>query len=262
MSTSAGHPDLPTAAGTERLGVALTSIGGPTVLVDVGGLRFLVDPTFDAPGHYPVGVRELVKTTGPALSPAELPAIDAVLLSHDQHPDNLDHSGRDVLEHMPLTLTTRAAAARLGGSSVGLTPWETHDVRRGLLSATVTAVPAQHGPDGTEELTGPVTGFVVSGDNASLRCVEQVAAAFPAIDVAVLFAGAAQTPLVPDGTLTLTSDDAARAAALLGSRWVLPVHVEGWSHFTEGPARVERSFAAAGLESRLVPADPGRPVLL
>jgi hypothetical protein len=30
----------------------ITQIGGPTVLIEVGGFRLLTDPTFDAPGEY------------------------------------------------------------------------------------------------------------------------------------------------------------------------------------------------------------------
>jgi L-ascorbate metabolism protein UlaG (beta-lactamase superfamily) len=33
-----------------------------TLLVELGGLRLLTDPTFDPPGSYPVGERSLVKT--------------------------------------------------------------------------------------------------------------------------------------------------------------------------------------------------------
>ena len=92
--------------------------------------------------------------------------------------------------------------------------------------------------------------------------MDEVATAFREISVSVLFAGAATTALIPDAPLTLTSADAARAALRLGSRWVLPVHTEGWAHFTEGPDEVEQAFAAAGIPDRLVRATPGRPVRL
>lgn len=49
-----------------------------------------------------------------------------------------------------LTLTTPLAASRLSGTAIGLGPWES----RQIGAVTVTAVPAQHGPDGTEHLTG------------------------------------------------------------------------------------------------------------
>ena len=33
----------------------ITLIGGPTVLIEIAGLRLLTDPTFDAPGSYASG---------------------------------------------------------------------------------------------------------------------------------------------------------------------------------------------------------------
>jgi L-ascorbate metabolism protein UlaG (beta-lactamase superfamily) len=227
--------------------------GGPTLAFALGGLSFLTDPTFDGPGAYPVGDRQLTRTVGATGTPADAGTVDAVLLSHDQHPDNLDTSGRAWLASAPLVLCTPLAAGRLGvPGATGLAPWQL--VRVGDLS--VTAVPAQHGPAGTEHLTGPVTGFVlagagvptvyVSGDNASLAVVEQVAARFD-VDVAVLFGGAARTPLIPGANLTLDAAGMVRAARILGARAVVPVHLDGWSHFTEGIDEVRAAFAAAGL---------------
>jgi len=69
-----------------------------TLLVELGGLRLLTDPTFDPPGSYPVGERSLVKTASPAISMDDLGSVAAVLLSHDQHPDNLDTEGREPAE--------------------------------------------------------------------------------------------------------------------------------------------------------------------
>jgi hypothetical protein len=90
---------------------------------------------------------------------ADLGRIDAVLLSRDQHPDNLDHSGRALLAEVPLTLTTPSGAGRLGGTAQGLAPWQTATLQRpGGGTVTVTAAPALHGPEGSEELTGEVTG--------------------------------------------------------------------------------------------------------
>ncbi|MGI5238051.1 MBL fold metallo-hydrolase [Dactylosporangium sp. CA-139066] len=230
--------------------------GGPTVSFTYGGLRFVTDPTFDEPGEYPIGDRTLVKTA-PPLAPAP-DAADVVLLSHDQHPDNLDRSGRDFLSSVPLVLSTPTAAGRLGGGVRGLEPWAS--AHQG--GVTVTAVPAQHGPDGTEHLTGPVTGFVlaasgaptvyVSGDNASLPVVRQVADRFPDIEVAVLFGGAARTALLGAANLTLDAAGLVEAARILGAREVAVVHVDSWAHFTEGHDDVRVAFDEAGLGSVLV----------
>lgn len=49
--------------------LAVTSLGGPTVLLEDAGLRILADPTFDDLRRYPDpdGGQALVKTRGPAL---------------------------------------------------------------------------------------------------------------------------------------------------------------------------------------------------
>jgi L-ascorbate metabolism protein UlaG (beta-lactamase superfamily) len=153
-------------------------------------------------------------------------------------------------------LTTAAGADRLGGNAIGLEPWSAVEVEApgGGAAVTVTAVPAQHGPDGTDHITGPVIGFVlsapsadtvyVSGDNASLDVVRQIAERAGPIDVAVLFAGAVQLAQRFDGAyLTLSSDRAAEAAKILGARLVLPVHFEGWKHFTQGADALRAAFA-------------------
>jgi L-ascorbate metabolism protein UlaG (beta-lactamase superfamily) len=186
-----------------------------------------------------------------------------VLLSHDQHADNLDPGGRRFVEGTLLTLTTLSGAARLGGTAQGLPPWAT--IRLGRLE--VTSVPAQHGPPGCERITGEVTGFVlsgadlptvyISGDNASLEVVQQISRRLRKVDVALLFAGAAKTSLFNGAPLTLTSDDAAGATRILGARHVVPLHTRGWKHFSEGPERLRKAFANLGLTDRLHLLEPG-----
>lgn len=242
-------------------------VGGPTTVVDIGGLRLVTDPTFDAPGVYDVGGRVLTKTAGPALSPAEIEPVDAVLLSHDQHADNLDHMGRQWLQRVPVVLTTPAAAQRIQGATA-LHCWSYIDLLRPEGgSLRITGVPARHGPDNTEHLTGPVTGFVVagdglptvyiSGDNASLSVVQAISQQMRPIDAAIIFAGAARTPLLGDHNLTLNSEEAAQAVIILDVPVVIPVHYEGWGHFTEGGEMLQRAFTLAGLRSRLHMLSPG-----
>ena len=45
----------------------VTLIGGPTALIELSGLRFLTDPTFDDPGDYQLPHATLQKTAKPAM---------------------------------------------------------------------------------------------------------------------------------------------------------------------------------------------------
>ncbi|MFF2183774.1 MBL fold metallo-hydrolase [Streptomyces sp. NPDC058155] len=242
------------------------TFGGPTAFFEYGGLRFLTDPTFDGPGDYPSPGPTLTKTAPSAASPADLGPIDVVLLSHDEHADNLDTSGRALLADVPLTLTTPGGGERLGHRAKGLTDFESVELERpGGGTVTVTGVPAIHGPGKREEVepfSGQVVGFVltgeglptvyVSGDNASLDAVKEIAERFAPVDTAILFAGAPRFPMLFDGGLiVLDSAQAVEATRILGARRVVPAHHDSWAHFTEGRDELEAAFVAAGLADRL-----------
>jgi L-ascorbate metabolism protein UlaG (beta-lactamase superfamily) len=238
-------------------------------VIDIAGRRIVMDPTFDPPGVHAY----LTKITGPAVGVAALGRVDAVLVSHDQHPDNLDDEGRRMALAAPLVVTNPGAAGRLGPSAVGLAPWQSYDLPDGTGSLAVQAVPAVHGPaDGKRDENGhincEVTGFVLSGaglptvylsgDNASMNAVKEVADRVGNIDIAVLFAGAASVPTKEGGRpLTLTSARTAAAAELLGAAVVIPAHVDGWAHFREGVDDIVAAFDQAGISARLRVAAPG-----
>jgi L-ascorbate metabolism protein UlaG (beta-lactamase superfamily) len=254
----------------------LQLVGGPTAVIVYGGLRLLTDPTFDPPGDHPRPGTDIVlrKLAGPAIPVAKVLPIDLVLLSHDHHADNLDPAGRAMLPEAWRVLTTAAGARRLGGNATGLEPGDAVEVDRpdgGAMS--VTAVPAEHGPPEVASKNGPVIGFVlrgeglpsayVSGDNASVDVVRAIAAEHAPVDVAVLFVGGAQVPEAwGDAFLTLTAQTAVDAARALGDAPIVPIHQNGWAHFTSGPDDVRRAFAQAGLSERLRMVAPGEEISL
>ncbi|MEC3952947.1 MBL fold metallo-hydrolase [Nocardia sp. CDC153] len=254
--------DTSTAAST----LEVLHIGGPTVRFEYGGLVWLTDPTFDEPGDYP-GPVTLYKLSGPAVPVGEIGAIDVVLLSHDQHADNLDAAGRALLPSVEHVLSTPDAARRLEGVR-GLANWES--VRIGTV--TVTGVPALHGPEGCEAFTGVVTGFVlqadglptvyVSGDNASVEYVERIAERFERIDIAILNVGAANTDRFGDSDLTLNGRTAAKVSVVLGDALIVPVHAEGWAHFSEHLDYLNHRFVVSGRDHLLRIPTPGKVLAL
>ena len=249
--------------------LALTLIGGPTVLIELGGLRLLTDPTFDPPGLYRETPVRFEKTSGPALSVEQVGALDAVLLSHDHHLDNLDSAGRMMLPSVGVSYTTLAGAARLGGNAVGMAPFETRTLA-GLdgRQLFVTAAPARHGPVGIEPISGDVVGFLlgteapgdalyVTGDTVWYKGTAEVARRFRP-RVVVLFAGAAE----PRGRfhMTMGSNDALEAAHAFPEAAIVAVHNEGWVHFRESAAELADAFAKLGAGARLTPLERGQTV--
>jgi L-ascorbate metabolism protein UlaG (beta-lactamase superfamily) len=245
--------------------LTITHVGGPTALVEIGGFRLLTDPTFDGPGEYRLPHVTLKKTSQPALTPEQIGTVDAVLLSHDQHADNLDNSGRAYVEKAARVLTTSIGAKRLGGHVEGLQPWDRAElVKPNGCRLKITATPARHGPAGIEPLAGEVIGFVLSaenspsvyvtGDTVWYDGVAEVARRCSA-GVVLLFAGAARTrgPF----QLTMNTNDAIGTAHAFPGATIVPVHYEGWAHFTEGRRDLEASFEALGLSSRLRLLEPG-----
>jgi L-ascorbate metabolism protein UlaG (beta-lactamase superfamily) len=247
--------------------LSITLIGGPTALIEIDGFRLLTDPTFDAPGTYTLPPVKLEKLTGPAIGADAIGEVDAVLLSHDQHADNLDRSGKEFLAKAKRVLTTEASAKRLGGRAEGFTPWASTELTgRNGNRLTITATPARHGPAGIEPLSGDVVGFVVasskadskpiyvSGDTTWFDGVAEVARRFDC-GVVLPFAGAAQTrgPF----HLTMDTNDTIETARAFPDAVIVPVHTDGWAHFRQSAADLRVTFDALGFGKRLMLLEPG-----
>ncbi|UOE50851.1 MBL fold metallo-hydrolase [Mucilaginibacter sp. SMC90] len=235
-------------------------LGGPTMIIEIGGLRIITDPTLDPKGEiFTVGDKPgYWKTAGPAS--LNVGGIDVVLLSHDQHKDNLDKAGRKLLEEVNNTFTTIDGANRLGRNTKGLKPYEQVILNEHV---SITATPARHGPAGTLHITGEVIGFIVetkdvqiylTGDTVYYDGIRDVAEKFNPQYVFV-FAGAAK----PRGpfNLTMNANDVLDTANVFPDATIIPLHYEGWSHYTESDDDLRKSFDAVGISERLVVLKPG-----
>lgn len=253
--------------------LTIAYVGGPTVLLEFGGVRLLTDPTFDpGGGEYRSGPVTLRKLRGPALSSETLGSFDYVLLSHDHHFDNLDHTGRALLANAKAVFTTCEGAQRLGANSVGLKDWQstalpTPDGR--ILR--IVATPARHGPEGLNRGTvngfamfledSPDCGAYISGDTVWYQGVAEVAQRF-SVSVAILHLGAARVPEVGPFHLTMTATEAVEAARRFANASVVPVHFEDWAHFSEGREEIAGTFANAQLGDRVRWPERGRAIQL
>jgi L-ascorbate metabolism protein UlaG (beta-lactamase superfamily) len=240
-------------------GVRITHIGGPTTLIEVDGWRLLTDPTFDAPGRrYFFGWGTMSrKLVGPAIAASDLAPIDAVLLTHDHHGDNLDPAGRALLPSAGVVITTASGAKRLGGDARGLELWSTTRLEApGRPTIEITATPCRHGPPLSHFIVGDVIGFAlrwdgqehgvlwISGDTVLYDGVREVAARLQ-VDTALLHLGGVRFPVSGPVRYTMTAQDAVELCRLIRPRTAIPIHYEGWKHFRQGRDAIERVIAGA-----------------
>ena len=196
--------------------VRLTWVGHATVLIEVGGRRFLTDPFLrDRLGP--------LRRQGSAVDLAAIGRVDAVLLSH-AHPDHFDRMSLRRLEGDPLFVVPTGLGGvveRMGFVARELAPGDGAVVG----GVAVTAVPARHGrwPRHPSAITvgylldGPPSVYF-AGDTSSFPGLRRLAGR---VDVALLPIGswgphAAPWHMGPRG--------AARVAATVGARVVVPIH--------------------------------------
>lgn len=251
----------------------ITHLGTATVLLEIGSLRLLTDPVLDPPGRrYDFGWGTAsTKTGAPHTTSEEIGRIDAVLLSHDQHGDNLDDGGRALLPRAKQVLTTRQGARRLGGRAVGLRPWDQADiVSEAGERLRVTATPARHGPWIVRPFVGQVIGFLlewegqehgalyITGDTVLFPGVAEVARRHR-VGTALLHLGGVGFKITGPVRYTLTGQEAVRLSASLGARTLIPIHYEGWTHFKEPRSAAEKAFRSSGVGDRVRWLEPGVP---
>nr|WP_240897784.1 MBL fold metallo-hydrolase [Kineococcus vitellinus] len=221
------------------------------------------------------------KQTGPTRTPDQVGPVDVVLLTHDHHADNLDTLGRRVLERTATVVTTRAGARRLRRSAgraagtpdstpgggvdggigsgvssgvIGLAPGRSTVLHApGRTPITVTATPCRHGPRFSRPLAGAVIGFSlawesqrrgvlwITGDTVLHPALERTARRLH-VDTVVLHAGAVRFGLTGPLRYSMDADEAVQLCELLQPRSIVPVHYEGWSHFTQGRDNLRRAF--------------------
>jgi L-ascorbate metabolism protein UlaG (beta-lactamase superfamily) len=128
-------------------------------------------------------------------------------------------------------------------------------------------MPCRHGPPGGDR--GPVIGFVLeapqlptvyfSGDTV---WYEGIAAIYDRIhiDVACLNMGAAKVKPAGPAPLTFTAADGVRLATAWPNTTIVPLHFEGWEHFSEGRREIETAFTLAGMAERVVHAGSTAPI--
>jgi L-ascorbate metabolism protein UlaG (beta-lactamase superfamily) len=221
-------------------------IGTATTVVTLGSFTVLTDPNFLHRGQraylgWGLSSRRL---TDPAVRPEDLPALDAVLLSH-LHGDHFDRVSRAELDRTAPVLSTPHAVRRLGSwgfDAHALETWDQHVLVKEGEELRVTSVPAIHARGLLGKMLPPVMGSVVehvvdgdvrrrvyfSGDTLTGDHVDEVRDRFPDIDAAVVHLGGTRVLLrtvTMDGRMGVDFVERCRPSV------VVPVHYDDYTVF-------------------------------
>ncbi len=233
---------LPMWARPVASGLRATWLGHSTVLLEIDGARVLTDPVWSERAS-PLKVAGPRRFQPVPVTMAELPALDAIVLSHDHY----DHLDRLAIIELARTgapiVTSLGVGARLeswgipAAQIVELDWWEHHDVAGRELR--LHAVPSQHFSGrslGDRNVTlwssfvieGPRHKVFFSGDTGLTEAYRDIAAKLGPFDLVMLEVGAFHPAW---GDIHLGPDHALDALAMLGGGRFLPIH---WGTFNLG----------------------------
>ncbi len=245
---------------------SLTFVGTATTVLRLGPFTLLTDPNFIRRGqrvHLGYGLTSR-RRTDPACTIDELPALDAVLLSH-LHGDHFDRVARRDLPRDPVVVSTPHAARRLrrwGFAATGLPTWQHHELVDGEHRLRLTAVPARHGPVGFHRLLPPVMGTVldlhtgdertariyVTGDTLDVPELDAVRERFDGIDAMVIHLGGTRVLGV---LVTLDDRQGCDLVERISPASVLPVHHDDYGVFRSPLSAFVTEMRRRGLTGRL-----------
>jgi L-ascorbate metabolism protein UlaG (beta-lactamase superfamily) len=264
--------------------VTITFIGTATAILDIDGITFLTDPFFSPAGtEYNDGAHPVLKVhDDPALKMDELPHIDAVLLSHENHFDNLDPLGRQLLDGRHV-FTTNDGAKNLAPrpSVLGFSDWQERDVRIAGTTFHITATPCKHWPGhecvgfilSTESFgtapDGRPNAIYFTGDTVYIPELAKITEKYH-IAVALMNCGQATfyeftdegKPGQPGDALQITMGgrQAAHLFRDLKADALVPMHYDSWDHFKQHGEGLKKEFEQEGILEKVRWLEPGKAV--
>lgn len=236
-----------------------------TLLLQLGGLRLVVDPQLD-----PAGARPPVEgTPNPLRNPlVELPetpedvvsGIDAAFVTHT-HLDHLDDEAVRVLPADLPVFCQPPDAEPL--RERGLTDVRPVEARLGWGELQIMRTSGRHGTGELGTQMGPVSGFVIRAPDEPVIYVAgdtiwddkvRLALGRHSPEVVVLNAGGAR--FTEGDPITMTADDVVAVAQEAPDAQIVVVHLEAVNHCLETRAELRDRLRDAGLEARVqVPED-------
>lgn len=230
-------------------------IGHASIYVEVDGVRLLIDPIFsDYASPFDVGPKRFHP---PPIALADLPALDAVLITHDHY----DHLDMRTVQHLARGGTQFFVPLGIGAhlERWGIANAQIHDMEWGqeqtLGGVRFVSTPSRHysGRALSRNATlwtswsvlGPQHRFYVSGDTGYSDHFRAIGEKFGPFDLSFVKVGA-YGPGAPWLDIHMSAEDAVRAHQDVRSKRLFPVH---WGTFNlafhDWDEPIRRTVAAA-----------------
>ncbi|AEV87271.1 metal-dependent hydrolase [Actinoplanes sp. SE50] len=222
----------------------VTFIGNATTLLRLGEFTLLTDPAFGHAGSrvhlgYGMWTRRLID---PAMRFADLPPLDAVLLSH-LHGDHFDRAARrSVPRDLPI-LTTPQAERRLRrrhwDAARGIPVWDATEWQRAGQTLRITALPGRHGPGFVDRLLPdvmgsliewerdgePLTRIYITGDTLHRPFLSEIRERCGEIDAMLIHLGGTR---ILGLLVTMDGRQGAALTGLIRPKVALPIHYDDY----------------------------------
>jgi N-acyl-phosphatidylethanolamine-hydrolysing phospholipase D len=260
-------------AGARSEPARLEWLGGPTVILQHGGVRILTDPmlgprgpdAFVLPKHPSTGAENAHIARYTATPHPSLAGLHAVIVSHP-HADHVDAVARATLaKDLPVVIPPTGAEGMRAAGFKDVRPLDWGDsiaISANGTALRITAVPAHHAHDpGLDRTLGKGNGYVLSfegvggdyraywtGDAVLTDELRLVAAAHGPIDLMLADLGG----VGGDGDIglrSMTAEEAVTLARLVNPRVVVPIHHTSFSHYREPIQALVQRAEEAGMAS-------------
>ncbi|KAL4813587.1 hypothetical protein BDW67DRAFT_177724 [Aspergillus spinulosporus] len=193
----------------------ITHIGTATAILEINGINMLTDPLFSSAGH-------------------------------EDHVDNLDDLGRQLLDGRLVFTTTDGAKNLSPRPGVhGLKPWEKLHISIAGKEFTVIGTPSKHA------IGGECSGFIITADE--FGCGRD------GLPNAISSPGTRYLTS-PRYHITMDGKQAAKLFRDIKADYLAPMHYESWHHFTQFGENLHQVFREEGIHEQVCWLEPGRPV--
>lgn len=216
----------------------LVWLGHSTVLFRTAGKTLITDPVFHRASPLPIGGKQFAMTNAPTA--ADLPFVDAVLISHD-HYDHLDHLAiaemKDNVGHFYVPLGVKSHLMRWGVSADKISEYDWYEETMLADSDIQLAfTPARHFSGrsltdrnaslwGSWVVKSPELSLYFSGDGGYSPEFAKIGKKYGGFDIAFIEDGAYNLNWAD---IHMLPEQSAQAGIDVGAKVVLPIH---WGKF-------------------------------